>query len=136
MLDVYVKWETTAGDKYRGKIVEYDDGVLIVECSDGAKRGVEETGVEECCPECNGSGRFYIPSDGYENSKSGPCQDCGGHGTLLQFARYSLSCLEESHDALVKDRRYINERLKKVRALIKRCDALGRIDRVFKRIDR
>ena len=55
MPDVYVKWETIAGDKYRGKIVEYDDGVLIVECSDGARRGVEETG--------------------YENPKSGKCPD-------------------------------------------------------------
>jgi hypothetical protein len=133
--DVYVRWETIGGDKYRGKIVEYDDGVLIVECHDGKKRGVQESGVEECCPDCNGSGRFHIPSDGYENSKSGPCQECRGHGTLLQFARYQLSRLEENVEALVRDRKYINNRLKETRALIKRCEGLGEIDRVFPRGD-
>lgn len=46
--DIYVRWETIGGDKFHGKLVEVDSNVLIVDCSDGVRRGVEEDGAVQC----------------------------------------------------------------------------------------
>ena len=37
----FIRWETIAGDKYEGHVVEMDSNVAVVKCSDGQTRTVE-----------------------------------------------------------------------------------------------
>ena len=37
----FIRWETIAGDKYEGYVVEMDSNVAVVKCSDGQTRTVE-----------------------------------------------------------------------------------------------
>lgn len=41
-----VKWETLAGKKYQGEVIEVDSNVLICKLSDGTKKAVEMDKVE------------------------------------------------------------------------------------------
>lgn len=42
------------------------------------------------CPKCRGKKTVFIPSDGYENSSSGPCQPCNGIGTKEAYEEILL----------------------------------------------
>lgn len=44
-MNVRVKWETIGGDVYAGKVVDVDNGTVIVDCDDGKQRA---TTIDGC----------------------------------------------------------------------------------------
>ncbi|RKZ95079.1 MAG: hypothetical protein DRQ40_04480 [Gammaproteobacteria bacterium] len=109
---VHVMWEPEGGLVHRGELVRLDYNKLVVRCSDGECRVVEDNGeVSICCPSCQGSGRYSVPSDGYENSRSGRCSDCRGEGSLSSFARIALGELVSRRDKLKSAKKKIDEEL-------------------------
>lgn len=70
------------------------------------------------CPTCNGSGRFFIPSDGYENSKSGRCDECGGDGTFSSFSKRMLSYKKK----VLEDYRRIKEAIPELEKLVQEME--------------
>lgn len=73
------------------------------------------------CPTCEGTGRYYESSNGYENSKSGRCFHCGGDGTFNSFSRrmikeyeFKLKSYKESLDFYQKETPKLEELLKEM----------------------
>jgi excinuclease UvrABC ATPase subunit len=77
------------------------------------------------CPTCEGSGRYYEPSNGYENSKSGRCFNCGGDGTFLSFSKrmiteytFKLKSYKESLDFYQEETPKLEQFLKEMNEAI------------------
>ena len=78
----------------------------------------------EPCPDCDGSGRFYIPSDGYENSKSGRCDSCRGEGTLLAYAKRELPTTKLRLEGLVKHREVVTMEIDKLTRIVESAEKI------------